>query len=69
MPMQVLAFAVMPVEHMRRVEGEDFGDFHRISNGQIALKADFGGFALRIRGQADMEIADAVERKQVVHVF
>ena len=29
MAVQVLAFAVVAVEHMGGIEGEDFGDFHR----------------------------------------
>ena len=37
MPVQILAFAVMPVEHVRGIEGKDFGDFHEMKEADEAV--------------------------------
>ena len=34
---KVLALAVMPVEHMRGIEGKDFGDFHEMKEADEAV--------------------------------
>ena len=34
---QVLALAVMPVEHVRGIEGKDFGDFHEMKEADQAV--------------------------------
>ena len=35
---KVLALAVMPVEHMRGIEGKDFGDFHEMKEADEAVE-------------------------------
>ena len=34
---KVLALAVMPVEHVRGIEGKDFGDFHEMKEADEAV--------------------------------